>query len=211
MNVSDEIGSASPANMTTFPSEAVAAAATHFGVVIDPHIDIARVVHGDGSVTTTSIGLPPDVNPSEVRMRKLSRAMMPAWKVRQLKVGQDGLCALCGKPIDLTIEREGVVDHDHDTGEIRGVLHRSCNSGEGKVANAAGSWIAKSMKYPAIIASLERLLAYYKRPGTGLIYPTFVDAATQARKSADKRNLAAKTRRATIKAQRALRDQRPKE
>lgn len=145
------------------------------------------------------------------RMRKLSRAMMPAWKVRQLKVAQQGLCALCGKPIDLTVEREGVVDHDHDTGEIRGVLHRSCNSGEGKVANAAGSWIAKSMKYPDIIAALKRLLAYYERPGTGLIYPTHVDAATALRKSMDKRNLVAKQRRAQQKAARVLRDQRPKE
>ncbi|CAI3971390.1 endonuclease VII [Variovorax phage VAC_51] len=144
-------------------------------------------------------------------MRKLSRAQMPAWKVRQLKIVQGGNCALCGLPVDLTKDKEGVVDHDHDTGEIRGVLHRSCNSGEGKVANAAGSWIAKNMKYPAIIAALEKLLDYYKRPGTGMIYPTHVDAATAARKAADKRNLAARTRRATIKAQRALRDQRPKE
>lgn len=143
-----------------------------------------------------------------LRMRKLSRAMMPAWKQRHLKIEQDGNCALCGKFVDLTIEREGVVDHDHDTGEIRGVLHRSCNSGEGKVANAAGSWIAKSMKYSAIIAALKQLLAYYERPGTGMIYPTFVDAETQARKSKDKRNLAAQTRRAQIKAARAIRDQR---
>jgi len=30
------------------------------------HVDIARVAHADGSVTTTSVGLPPDVNPSGV-------------------------------------------------------------------------------------------------------------------------------------------------
>ena len=48
---------------------------------------------------------------------------------------------------------------DHDTGEIRGVLHRSCNSAEGKIANAAGSWGAKDMSYPAIIDYLRRLLA----------------------------------------------------
>lgn len=30
------------------------------------HVDTARVVHADGSVTTTSVGLPPDVNPSDV-------------------------------------------------------------------------------------------------------------------------------------------------
>lgn len=144
-------------------------------------------------------------------MRKLSRAMMPAWKVRQLNVAQGGLCAICGKPVDLSLAKEGVVDHDHDTGEIRGVLHRSCNSGEGKVANAAGSWGAKSLKYPDIIAWLEQLLAYYKRPGVGLIYPSHVDAATAARKAADKRNLAARERRAKMRAVRALRDQRAEE
>lgn len=150
-----------------------------------------------------------DIEQSNVpAMRKLSRAMMPAWKRRQLQIVQGGNCALCGKPVDLTIPKEGVVDHNHDTGEIRGVLHRSCNSGEGKIANAAGSWVAKSMSYPDIINALRQLLAYYERPGTGLIYPTHVDAGTAKRKAADKRNLAARTRRAQQKAARALRDQR---
>lgn len=145
------------------------------------------------------------------RLRKLSRAMMPAWKQRHLKIVQDGNCALCGKFVDLTIEREGVVDHNHETGEIRGVLHRSCNSGEGKVANAVGSWIAKSMKYSAIIPALKQLLAYYERTGTGMMYPTHVDAATSALKAKNKRNLVAKERRAKIKAARTLRDQRSPE
>lgn len=202
MSVSDETGSASPGSSMMPPFDG-----PYDRVAVQAVTLLAEKIGATAIVVST----PNNVEPEYARMRKLSRAMMPAWKVRQLKVAQNGLCALCGMPIDLNIEREGVVDHDHDTGEIRGVLHRSCNSGEGKVANAAGSWIAKSMKYPAIIAALERLLAYYKRPGTGLIYPTHVDAATAARKSADKRNLAARTRRATIKAQRALRDQRPKE
>ncbi|BAN92338.1 endonuclease VII [Ralstonia phage RSB3] len=141
-------------------------------------------------------------------MRKLSRAMMPAWKRRQLMIAQGGNCAICGNPVDLTIDREGVVDHNHDTGEIRGVLHRSCNSAEGKIANAAGSWGAKDMSYPAIIEYLRKLLAYYDRPGCGLIYPTHVDAATAKRKAMDKRNLAAKQRRAQQKAARSMRDQR---
>lgn len=201
MNVSDEIGSASPVSSMTCPSELQ----TYTGVYVPP--DAVQAILGKSMVIST----PSSAEPEYPRMRKMSRAMMPAWKVRQLKVVQEGNCALCGLPIDLNIEREGVVDHDHDTGEIRGVLHRSCNSGEGKVANAAGSWIAKSMKYSAIRSALRQLLDYYDRPGTGLIYPTHVDAATAARKSADKRNLAAKTRRAAMKAARALRDQRPKE
>jgi hypothetical protein len=37
---------------------------------------------------------------------------------------QNGLCAVCGKPPD---ERVFAVDHDHATGEIRGLVHRHCN------------------------------------------------------------------------------------
>lgn len=104
-------------------------------------------------------------------MRKLSRSQMRTWALRKL-AEQGGVCPLCGQPIDTSIKGELVIDHDHDTGEIRGVLHRSCNAAEGKVANAAGRWGAKSMKYSAIVPWLERLLVYLKQPGCGLVYPT---------------------------------------
>ena len=109
-------------------------------------------------------------------MRKLTKTQLRAWTLHHLRAKQGGMCALCGLPIE-TGKQQGnktdyVADHDHDTGEIRGVLHRSCNAAEGKVANAAGRWGAKSMQYPAIVSWLENLLQYYKQPGTGLIYPT---------------------------------------
>ena len=103
-------------------------------------------------------------------MRKLPRTSMRSWMVKYLKQVQGGLCPLCGQEIDLSIKGEGVVDHDHNTGEIRGVLHRRCNAAEGKVANAAGRWGAKSMEYSAILPFLKRLVAYLERPGAGLIY-----------------------------------------
>lgn len=125
-------------------------------------------------------------------MRKLARSTMPSWKVRQVKA-QGGLCPLCDLPIDLKIKGEGAIDHDHDTGEIRGVLHRSCNAAEGKVANAAGRWGAKSMDYAVLIPWLERMVAYLKGPRCGLIYHTHL---TEDEKRL-KRNASARKARAT--------------
>jgi Recombination endonuclease VII len=45
---------------------------------------------------------------------------------------QQGLCALCGEPID---PLEAVLDHDHKTGLLRGVLHRGCNAYIGSMEN----------------------------------------------------------------------------
>ena len=42
---------------------------------------------------------------------------------------QNGLCALCGKPPnDKDLQKILVVDHDHETGEMRGLIHGRCNS-----------------------------------------------------------------------------------
>lgn len=54
------------------------------------------------------------------------------WRgvVRETVVGlfasSDGRCAICGRAGAL------VVDHDHDTGAIRGLLCRNCNTGLGQ-------------------------------------------------------------------------------
>jgi len=137
-------------------------------------------------------------------LRKLPRTSMPSWKAKHLKNEQGGLCLLCGQPIDLTIKGEGAIDHDHNTGEIRGVLHRSCNAAEGKVANAAGRWGAKSMDYAAIVPWLRNLLAYLDRPGVGLVYH---DHKTDDEKR-EARNAKARKQRASAKASGVVRARR---
>lgn len=134
-------------------------------------------------------------------LRKIPRSMMRSWAARHLKEVQAGLCPLCHEPIDLKIKGEGVIDHDHDTGEIRGVLHRSCNAAEGKVANAAGRWGAKSMEYSALIPWLENMLAYLKKPGTGFMYAMHKSKEEKD----DARKALMKQRRAEAKAKLALR------
>lgn len=41
---------------------------------------------------------------------------------------QAGLCAICGVYLDVELWKATVVDHDHVTGQARGLLCRPCNS-----------------------------------------------------------------------------------
>ena len=136
-----------------------------------------------------------------LKLNKLARTALPTWKVRQLKVHQGGLCGICRLPIDLSIKGEGVVDHDHKTGEIRGVLHRSCNAAEGKIFNAAAAWGAKSTVQDAVESYLINLLGYWRREHTGFLYPMHKSADDKR----EARNKVARERRAEIKAKIALR------
>ena len=44
-------------------------------------------------------------------------------------------CPLCGRAMNSVEARNQVVDHDHKTGRIRGILCRNCNGLEGKIKN----------------------------------------------------------------------------
>lgn len=138
--------------------------------------------------------------PTERQLRKLARSTMPSWKVSQLRK-QGGLCLLCMKPIDLKIKGEGVVDHDHESGEVRGILHRSCNAAEGKVANAAGRWGAGGMSYVLIVPWLKNLIRYLEQPGCGVLYHTHETPEEKRLK----RNKAAREARASSAARGAVR------
>lgn len=141
----------------------------------------------------------PETPKDKERLVKLARSMMRAYAHR-LHKEQGGLCPLCMKHIDLSIKGEGVIDHDHDDGRIRGLLHRSCNAAEGKISNAAARWGAKSSAYVDIIAYLENTLAYLKAPKKQFIYP--MHKTPDERK--DARNLKAREARAAGAAKRAM-------
>ena len=136
---------------------------------------------------------------------KLSRSAMRSWTIGHLKSKQGGLCAVCKKPIDLRVmgnKSDYVVDHCHESGEIRGVLHRSCNAAEGKVVNAAGRWGAKSTKYSDVVPFLKQLVEYLEQAqleGTGLMYPDHKTPEEKAQRARTKRNTAAAIRRAKQK------------
>lgn len=149
-----------------------------------------------GSPTGEAPHSSPDSPGTGRSLKRIPRSNLKAMTVKFLRE-QGGLCPLCGKPIDLRILREGVVDHDHHTGEVRGVLHRGCNGAEGKVANSVGRWAGTGMDYAKIIPWLENLLAYLKRDGTGWMYPTH--------KTPEEKALAVKLKRKTQRANTAAR------
>ena len=137
-------------------------------------------------------------------MRRISRSQLRAYAIAHIKSKQGGVCPICGEPINLTVKgnkSDYVVDHDHETGEIRGVLHRSCNAAEGKVANAAGRWGAKSTKYKDIIPWLKNLIKYLESPGAGVIYPDHKtpEEKEAARKQRARRAAAYKRARSKVK------------
>lgn len=142
----------------------------------------------------TEVGEVPATEPRR-QLIKIARTSQRAITLLLWKK-QGGLCPLCGKEIDIKIPREGVMDHCHDSGEVRGILHRSCNAAEGKVANAAGQWGAKATDYPSIIRWLEAMLVYLKAPGTGYMYPTHKTAEEKHAASLYKRRQASAKRKA---------------
>lgn len=103
-------------------------------------------------------------------MRKLARSQMLAFKKQQI-IKQGWRCPITGKKFDPNKLEDAVIDHDHITGEIRGILSRSGNAAEGKVKNAIARWGGTGENYPAVIAFMKRLIAYLESPGCGLIYP----------------------------------------
>lgn len=79
-------------------------------------------------------------------------------------------CALC--PVKLTPDDENAcLDHDHITGDIRGVLCRNCNQMEGKVHNCS----RRAKRDGTSLEWLKRLVAYieyHKANPSGIWYYT---------------------------------------
>lgn len=127
-------------------------------------------------------------------------------------------CPLCGNSYvalqaaaDLRAKAKGkakgqsqiVCDHDHVTGRVRGVLCRSCNGAEGKVANAVAAWGKAGQDYSKVIPWLERMIKFLKAPQQPYIYPTHLSKEEKAKAAGDKRKQAAmakaKARQAAVK------------
>ncbi len=97
---------------------------------------------------------------------KLKHSEIRAYREAQL-LDQDHKCALCGEHLDL---EEAVLDHDHKTGLIRKVLHRGCNSLEGKIVNAMPR---SKINLTRLEGIAHNLISYLTTTHTDLVHPTY--------------------------------------
>jgi hypothetical protein len=89
-----------------------------------------------------------------------------------LQVAQEDRCLACGKKFYDKMPLDPVLDHDHRTGEIRGVLHRGCNSLLGKIENYIPRAWLKPSDVPNVLAGFADYLMCHS-PAPGLLHPTF--------------------------------------
>ena len=74
---------------------------------------------------------------------KVTYGVSGEWYVAQMQ-RQRGLCALCGDPPKL--RQRLAVDHDHQTGKVRGLLCMLCNSAVERLEKVSG-WAANAARY----------------------------------------------------------------
>lgn len=82
---------------------------------------------------------------------------------------QGGICPLCEtKMHNLT---DACLDHDHDSGLIRGVLCRNCNGIEGKIKNLV-TRARRGMEYANYLGKIILYWHQHATDQTGLYHPT---------------------------------------
>ncbi len=101
-------------------------------------------------------------------MAKQIKQNQVASVLDQLVKKQSNKCAVCGKPF--TQRDKPVLDHNHDTGYIRGALHNSCNGVEGKVKVKARMSHKGVLPHDYIIG-LGKYLEKHQTPQVQLIHP----------------------------------------
>lgn len=116
---------------------------------------------------------------------RLTKASLATWRADTLKA-QGSVCALCGDPF--TAKNPAVGDHDHDTGQMRGVLHRGCNAMLGVIENGRARFQLKDLV--RLMRVLKRIPTYIsERRDDAPYYPTY-------RTDDEKRDLRNKRKRA---------------
>lgn len=86
--------------------------------------------------------------------------------VRKILIAkQNGVCPICGKDLTRVAPINQVIDHNHETGYVRAVVHRGCNKVEGSVLNTVRRW-GKAGTMDEIIGTMRRLVSFWELHAT---------------------------------------------
>jgi hypothetical protein len=116
-------------------------------------------------------------------MNRLKTTEVKPYREEQLR-DQDYCCALCGE----LIFDDAVLDHDHRSGYIRGVLHRGCNALLGKIENS----LAMNKITPDRLNAILTNYMFYVSQHHAVLHPTYKtveEKKLRAKKLARKRKL----------------------
>lgn len=94
----------------------------------------------------------------QIVSQRLKPKEVPDLRKKLLR-SQRNICPLCGCIIR---PDQAVLDHDHETGRVRRVLHRQCNQIEGRVLN----WVSRTGQNVQPAVFLENLLQYWREDYT---------------------------------------------
>lgn len=103
-------------------------------------------------------------------MKRLTAAQVKLLRVK-LAAEQGGRCSICQGQLGTKAPLDPVLDHCHQTGAVRGVLHRGCNSLLGKVENNAGRYGVRELF--AFCRGLAPYLQKHMTNITGFLHPTY--------------------------------------
>lgn len=124
-------------------------------------------------------------------MSSLKTAEIKPYRLEQLRK-QGNICPLCHTKIEIG---EATLDHCHDSGHVRQVLHRSCNGAEGRIL----SWAGKRSKGTDPAYFLKNLLKYWDQDfGENPLHPKH-GVPKRKRTSGRKSKVSTKTTRKTTK------------
>lgn len=84
---------------------------------------------------------------------------------------QGGECAICHSTLTLA---KSCMDHDHVTGQVRGILCRTCNGLEGKIKNLLIRWAGKHVA-ENILGGVILYWRKYRTNPNQFLYPTHRD------------------------------------
>ena len=97
-------------------------------------------------------------------MRKLKYREVSVERAMAV-LDQLGTCPLCEQHLALA---DAVLDHNHKTGQVRGAIHRFCNTFLSRIENG----IARNRITPEQLTAILKNYESYVQRETGMLHPT---------------------------------------